>query len=80
MAFACCFRAFQVGELAFYKVTDDVHFFVGDADDIDGVAANQIEDYVLAFGKAVVPLADIRSVLAQLRIFSKPVEASINTF
>ena len=49
---------------AFEEVAESVHFLVRNANDIDGVAANQIEDYVLAFGKAVVPLADIRSVLA----------------
>jgi hypothetical protein len=67
-------------ESVFLEVTDDVHFFVGNTDDIDSVAANHIKDHMLAFGKAVVPLANIRSVLAQLRDFSKPVKASINTF
>lgn len=34
---------------------------------------------MLAFRETVVAFADIRSVLAQLRVFGEPVEASINT-
>lgn len=79
MAVAYCFRTFQVWESASREVIDDVHFLVGDADDIDRVGANQIENYMLAFREAVVAFADIRSVLAKLRVFSKPVKTSINT-
>lgn len=67
-----------LGNSAFEEVTDDVHFLVGYADDVDGIAVNQIKNHMPAFGKAVVALADIRSVFAQLGMLGKPFEACIN--
>lgn len=60
---------------ALQEVADDVHLLVGNAYDINGVAANQVKHDVPALRKAVVALTDIRSMFAQLRIFSKPMKS-----
>jgi hypothetical protein len=41
------------------KITNCVRCFVGNADDINRTAANQIKDHMLALGKAVVAFANI---------------------
>ena len=48
-----------------HEVTDDVHFLMWNADNIDGIAANQIENHMLAFWETVVSLANICSVSPQ---------------
>lgn len=49
MAATSCFGLFWLLGAAILEVADDVHFFVGDADDTDSVATNQVEDDMLAF-------------------------------
>jgi len=61
------------GLSAFPKVTDRVHFFVGDADDINGAATKQIETHMLAFGKAMVTLADATNILTSFAEFEREI-------
>jgi len=58
--------------LAFQKITDGVHVLVGNADNINGAATEQMEHNVLSFRETVVSLADICPVLAQQGMFRKP--------
>jgi hypothetical protein len=51
--------------LVFQEVTDRVHFFVWNADNINAVAANEVEHHMLTFGEAVIAFTDIRAVFAQ---------------
>lgn len=66
--------------LASLKIADRVHFLVGDADNINGVAANQVEHDMLAFGKAVVVFANVRLLFVQKGVFCKPLKAGFETF
>ncbi len=51
------------------KISDDIHLLVRDADNINSVISNQLEDNMRTLWKAVIAFSYVRAVFAQLRIF-----------